>query len=101
MRRSLTLTTLAEAENVKVEPAEVDSEIEQIISSSGAQAAQIRELFSSQGGREAIERSLLTRKTLERLVEIVSGPKPAKRAATTRKRKVKAAKAKAVEEEQT
>ncbi|MCH7836835.1 MAG: hypothetical protein IH864_08230, partial [Chloroflexi bacterium] len=101
VRRSLTLTALAEAENVKVEPAEVDSEIEQIISSSGAQAAQIRQLFSSPGGRESIERSLLTRRTLDRLVEIVSGAKPAKRAAATRKRKAKAAKAKAVEEEQT
>ncbi len=101
VRRSLTLTALAEAENVKVEPAEVDSEIEQIISSSGAQAAQIRQLFSSPGGRESIERSLLTRRTLDRLVEIVSGAKPAKRAARPRKRKAKAAKAKAAEEEQT
>ncbi len=101
VRRSLTLTALAEAENVKVEPAEVDSEIEQIISSSGAQAAQMRQLFSSPGGRESIERSLLTRRTLDRLVEIVSGAKPAKRAARPRKRKAKAAKAKAAEEEQT
>lgn len=101
VRRSLTLTTLAEAEHVKVEPAEVDSEIEQIVNSSGAQASQIRQLFSSPGGHEAIERSLLTRKTLDRLVEIVSGPKPARKAAATGKRKAKSAKAKAVEEEQT
>ena len=101
VRRSLTLTALAEAEDVKVEPADVDSEIERIVNSSGAQAPQIRQLFGSPGGREAVERSLLTRKTLDRLIEIVAGPKPAKSAARPRKRKVKAAKAKAVEEAQT
>lgn len=95
LRRSLALTALAEAEQVKVEPAEVDAEIERIIGSAGAQAAQIRQLFESPGGREAIERSLLTRKTLNRLVEIVSGPESAKRAAG-----VKVGKAKVAEEEQ-
>jgi len=91
VRRSLVLTALAEAEQVKVEPAEVDGEIERIVGSSGAQAEQIDQLFKSPGGREAIERSLLTRKTLHRLIEIVSGPKPAKRAAGAKKRKGKAA----------
>ena len=110
VRRSLTLTALAEAEGVKVEPAEVDGEIERIVNASGAQAPQIRQLFDGQGGREAVERSLLTRKTLDRLIEIVSTPKPAKRAAGTKgakrtagakKRRAKTVKAKAVEEEQT
>ncbi len=105
VRRSLTLTALAEAEQVKVEPAEVDEEIERIVSSSGAQEAQIRQLFDNASGREAMERSLLTRKTLDRLMEIVSDPKPAKRAAATKRAKKAAApkkrKAKAVEEEQT
>jgi len=91
VRRSLVLTALAEAEQVKVEPAEVDTEIERIVGSSGAQAEQIRQLFKSPGGREAIERSLLTSKTLRRLIEIVSGPKPGKRAAGAKKRKAKAA----------
>lgn len=91
VRRSLALTALAEAEGLKVEPAEVDAEIERIVGSSGAQAAQIRQLFESPGGREAIERSLLTRRTLDRLIEIVSGPEPAKRAAGAKKRKAKAA----------
>jgi trigger factor len=89
--RSLALTALAEAEQVKVEPAEVDGEIERIVGSSGAQAPQIRQLFKSPGGREAIERSLLTNKTLSRLTEIVSGPEPAKRAAGAKKRKARAA----------
>jgi trigger factor len=105
VRRSLTLTALAEAEQVKVEPSEVDAEIERIVSSSGAQAPQIRQLFDNSSGREAMERSLLTRKTLDRLLEIVSGPKPAKRSAATKRAKKSAVpkkrKAKAVEEEQT
>jgi len=96
VRRSLVLTALAEAEQVKVEPAEVDTEIERIVGSSGAQAAQIGQLFKSEGGREAIERSLLTSKTLRRLTELVSGPAPGKRATRAKKRKTEAA-----EEEQT
>jgi trigger factor len=98
VRRSLALTALAEAEQIMVEPAEVDGEIERIVNSSGAQAAQMRQLFQSPGGREAIERSLLTRKTSDRLVEIVSGPKPAAKRPAARKRKAKAA-VQAVEEE--
>ena len=105
VRRSITLTALAEAEHVKIEPSEVDDEIERIVSSSGAQESQIRQLFDNSSGREAMERSLVTRKTLDRLIEIVSGPKPAKRAAATKRAKKAAApkkqKAKAVEEEQT
>ena len=97
-RRSLALTALAEAEQIMVEPSEVDGEIERIVNSSGAQAAQMRQLFQSPGGREAIERSLLTRKTSDRLIEIVSGPKPAAKRPAARKRKAKAA-VQAVEEE--
>ena len=93
VRRSLTLTALAEAEQIMVEPAEVDAEIERIVNSSGAQAAQMRQLFQSPGGHEAIERSLLTRKTSDRLVEIVSGPKRSAKPAAARKRKPKAAQA--------
>jgi trigger factor len=97
VRRSLALTALAEAERIVVEPAELDAEIERIVNSSGAQASQIRQLFESPGGREAIERSILTRKTSDRLIEIVSGPKRAAKAAAkpvaARKRKAKAVRA--------
>jgi trigger factor len=91
LRRSLVLTALAEAEHLKVEPTEVDAEIERIVGSAGAQASQIGQLFKSPGGREAIERSLLTSKTLDRLTEIVSAPEPEKRPASARKRKTQAA----------
>ena len=104
VRRSLVLSALSEAEGVKAEPAEVDEEIERVVSSSGAQGPQIRQLFDSPGGREAMERSLLTRKTLDRLIEMVAGPKPASRTAAKPAKKAARArkrKAKAVEEEQT
>ena len=100
VRRSLVLTALAEAEQLKVEGSEVDGEIERVVGSSGAQAPQIKQLFDNPGGREAVERSLLTRKTLDRLIEVVSGPKPAKKTARARKPRAKAAKVAEVAEEE-
>ncbi|TMB96943.1 MAG: trigger factor [Chloroflexi bacterium] len=73
VRRSLALTKLADEEQIKVQPAEVDEEIEKIVSSSGRQAQQMRGLFSTADARSAIERSILTRKTLDRLSEIAGG----------------------------
>ncbi|MFQ6019982.1 MAG: hypothetical protein ACE5KW_04420, partial [Dehalococcoidia bacterium] len=60
---------------------EVDSEIDRLAGDGSPQEEQVRSLFRSDAGREAIERSLVTRKTLERLVAIVSqdGPGPAER----------------------
>jgi trigger factor len=106
VKRSLVLSELAEAEGIKVEASEVNDEIERMVGSSGAQAPQMRQLFEGAGGRQAIERSLRTRKTLDRLTEIVAGPKRSKAkaagkaegeskakagAAKPRKRKAKAA----------
>src|SRR5207249_468932 len=73
VRRSLALTKLADEEQIKVQPAEVDEEIEKIVASSGRQAQQMRGLFSTADARSAIERSILTRKTLDRLSEIAGG----------------------------
>lgn len=70
VRRSLALTRLAEQEGIEVEPPEVDSEVERIVGSAGQQAQELRRLFSGAEARTSIERSLLTRKTIERLIEI-------------------------------
>ena len=70
VKRSLALTALAEAEGIAVDAAEVDAEIERIVSSSAQQADQLRRLFASPEARASIERSLITRKTLDRLAEI-------------------------------
>jgi len=72
VRRSLALTELAEAEQITTENEEVDAEVEKLAGSSGEQAAQMRQLFGSPDGRAAIARSLLTRKTMDRLMEIAS-----------------------------
>ncbi len=89
VKRSLALSRLAEDENVAVERQEVDDEIERIVSSSGQQADQIRRLFSTADARAAIERSLLTRKTVDRLVEIAgqdgATEKPARKKASRKK----------------
>jgi len=90
VRRSLVLTRLAEEEGLAVEPAEVQAEIERLVGSSGAQAGQVRGLFSSAEGREAIARSLLTRKTLDRLAEIAGQEAPAAVTSTKKKRSAKA-----------
>ncbi|MDO8615979.1 MAG: trigger factor [Dehalococcoidia bacterium] len=82
VRRSLVLSRLAEDEKIEVESAEVDAEIEKIVSSSGQQEEQLRRLFAGPEARASIERSLLTRKTADRLVEIAGRAgveKPAKK----------------------
>lgn len=70
VRRSLALSQLAQDEKIEVEPADVDAEIERLVESSGPQAEQMRKIFEAADAKASIERSLLTRKTLERLVEI-------------------------------
>ena len=84
VRNSLALSRLAEVEEVKVEPAEIDAEVEKLVSSSGPQAEPVRQMFSGPEAREAIGSSLVTRKTLDRLVEI-AGQGVTKRAAKTAK----------------
>lgn len=72
LRRSLVLGRLADLEGVEVTDADVDDEVKRVTASGGAQSEQLKQLFSSGNGREAVEHSLLTRKTLERLMEIAS-----------------------------
>jgi trigger factor len=87
LRRSLVLGRFAETENIRVEPEDVDNEIQTMASSAGEQADAVVRIFDTEHGRESIRRTLLTRKTLERLVEIASSgnaaaeepAKPAKR----------------------
>ncbi len=93
VKRSLALSQLAEAEDIDVEPGDVDAEIERIIASSGPQAEQMRQVFSSPDAKAAMERSLLTKKTLDRLAEIASQDGNVKTG-----RKKKAAKGKEAEE---
>lgn len=77
---SLVLTKVAAVEGISVSEEDIDAEIERLVASSGPQGEEVRKIFGSAGSREALERSLLTRKTVERLVAIASGeeaPPPA------------------------
>jgi len=72
IRRSLVLSEVTEAEHILVADEEVEAEIERLTSGAGGQADDIRRLFSTDSAKESLRRSLLTRKTLDRLVEIAS-----------------------------
>lgn len=76
VRRSLALAELADAEGIEVGEAEIDAEIGNIIQKATGgneeQAERYRRLFDSQEARASLGNSLLTRRTLDRLVEIAS-----------------------------
>jgi len=92
LRRSLVLSQVSEAEHITVGDEEIDAEIETLTASAGPQAAQLRALFNSEGGRDTIRRNLLTRKTLRRLVEMATQDGGAAAAAEAKpKRKKKTA----------
>jgi trigger factor len=83
IQSSLVLGKVAEVEGISVGKEDIDAEIERLAVSSGPRADEVRKVFGSAGAREALERSLLTRKTVERLVAIASGevaPPPAEAA---------------------
>jgi trigger factor len=73
VRRSLILTQVAEAENIDVSDAEIDQEVERLVSSAGPQSEGVRRFFAEAEGRDALKRRLLTRTTLDRLESIASG----------------------------
>ena len=83
IQRSLVLSKVAEAEAISVSEEDIDAEIERLATSSGPRGDEVRKIFDSAGGRDALRRSVLTRKTVERLVAIASGdevPPPAEAA---------------------
>jgi trigger factor len=72
LRRSLVLSELAETEHIEVTDSEVEAEIERLASGVAGSADEVKRLFSSDGGKESLRRSLRTRKTFDRLAEIAS-----------------------------
>lgn len=71
VKRSLALSEFAELEGVTVEASDVDAEIEKLVASAGEHAERMRQIFSSQEAKASIERSLLTRHTVDRLADLV------------------------------
>jgi trigger factor len=72
VRRSLVLSEVASAEHIDATDEEVDAEVEKLASGAGPQADKLRKLFSTERAKDSLRRSLVSRKTLERLVEIAS-----------------------------
>ncbi len=87
LRRSLVLSHFAEAEDIAVEENDIDAEVETMVGTAGEQAETIRLIFGGEQGRDNLRRSLLTRKTFARMVEITGAD--AKPAAAKRKTKAK------------
>ena len=78
LKRSLVLSHFAEAENISVEDSDVEAEIDTMASTAEGQADMLRQLLAGEDARESLARTLHTRKTLARLVDITSqdGGKP-------------------------
>ena len=93
VRRSLALAELADAEGIEIGDADVDAEIDNIIQQATGgneeQAERYRRLFDSDEARASLANSLLTRQTLDRLVEIASDG-AASKAASAEEPKAKA-----------
>jgi trigger factor len=73
MTRYLVMRKLAQEEGIEVTPEEVEEEVDSMVAAAGESAQQMRRYFSSESSRENIRGSLLNRKVLDRLVEIVQG----------------------------
>ena len=73
----LVLRKLAEQEEVEVEPAEVDEEIDRMTESTSDEVSEnLRRMLNSESSRESIRSRLVNRKVMARLVEIVKGDAP-------------------------
>ena len=70
LRRSYLLTQVAETEGIEATEEDVDAEIEDMANSAGDQGDQVRQLFMSQENRDSVARSIRSRRTVQRLVDI-------------------------------
>jgi trigger factor len=71
LTRYLVLRRLAQEEHIEVSPEEVQEEIDSLVASAGESAQQMRRTLSSENAQENIRASLLNRKVMQRLIEIV------------------------------
>jgi trigger factor len=71
--RSLVLGKVAEEEKIEVSDAEIDAEIESIVKGGAENRDELKKRLNSPQSRESISQVLLTRKTIQRLVEIAKG----------------------------
>jgi len=78
----LLLRKLAVVENIDISSEDVDAEISNLISSGGGESeASMKQALSTENAKETIRTSLMNRKIMARLVEIVQGDASASPAA--------------------
>ena len=78
----LVLRKLANVENIEIEESDVETEIDNLISSTGGESeAAMKQALNTENAKESIRSSLMNRKIMARLVELVQGQAPANPAA--------------------
>jgi trigger factor len=80
LRRALVLGKVVELEDLNVEDAEIDGELDRIIAPLKEQGAELRKALDTAAGRKRISLDLLTEKAVARLTQIARGeaePAPA------------------------
>ena len=79
---SLVVDKVAEKENIKVTPEEIEAEIQQMVQSAGERGEEMAKVFQSPEPRISIERSLIVAKAVKMLMDIASNePKTGSEAA--------------------
>ena len=73
LNTSLVMRKLAEEEGIDVDTEDIQAEIDSMASSSGDSEESVRAALSADSARDSIRSSLIGRKVMERLVEIVQG----------------------------
>jgi trigger factor len=73
LKNYLVLRKLAAEENLEVSDEEVEIEIDTVAATSRESEESIRRVFSTDSSRESLRSSLLNRKVMGRLVEIILG----------------------------
>ncbi|MFC1930828.1 trigger factor [Chloroflexota bacterium] len=71
--RSLVLGKVAEEEKVEISEAEVDTEVENMLKNSNDKKGELKKLLNTPQSRHSVKQFLMTRKTMNRLVEIAKG----------------------------
>ena len=77
LRRGYALREIAQLEGLETAPEDVEQEITSLVETAGGQADSLRRVLDTPEGRQSLSGRILTRKTMERLVEIARGQWPA------------------------
>ena len=73
--QSLVLGKIAEEEKIEISTSEIDNEIEDMTGTAAENKDKLKKALNTPQAHESIEQRLITRKTIQRLVEIAQGSK--------------------------